>query len=211
MQAEPRPQPTPAPLAAPAPVAPAPRSGATVGGQPEDPAAARGYVLGTLPRDAIVGDRSSLPPATSGRAQTAGTPAIAAPPRNAGPKLRYDAALAMLQAGDLANAQQEFTGFIQDYPDDPLAPNAAYWLGETHYVQKDYPTAAALFARNYQTYGADASKAPDNLLKLGKSLAALGDNDKACQTYAELEKRYPNAAAPIRQELARSRTASSCR
>ena len=40
-----------------------------------------------------------------------------------------------------------------------------------YYVRKDYPAAAAAFARNYRTYGKDGAKAPDNLLKLGMSLA----------------------------------------
>ena len=210
----PRTVPAPAPQGA-APVAPAPavRGAADV---PPDAAAARGYVLGTLPREALMREpergqpdssRSPVPPP----AQVARAPSVTAAPRSAGPRVRYEAALEMLQAGDLGAAQQEFTSFVDDYPDDPLAPNAAYWLAETHYVQRDYQTAAALFARNYRTYGENAAKAPDNLLKLGMSLALAGDADRACQTYGELERRHANAPAPIRQELARAKAASSCR
>ena len=67
-----------------------------------------------------------------------------------------------------------------------------------------------MFARNYRTYGQDAPRAPDNLLKLGMALAAMGDRDKACQTFAELGKRHPNASAPIRQALSREKTAAGC-
>ena len=58
--------------------------------------------------------------------------------------------------------------------------------------------------------GQEAPRAADNLLKLGMSLAAMGERDKACQTFAELAKRHPNASAPIRQALSRERTAAGC-
>lgn len=127
-----------------------------------------------------------------------------------GSKARYDQALALLQGGDWQGAQQVFESFLESWPEDALAPNAAYWLGETHYIRRDFEGAAARFARNYQTYGGDAPKAADNLLKLGMSLGALGDVDKACQTFAELDKRHPNAPAAITQALARERAAAGC-
>ena len=42
----------------------------------------------------------------------------------------------------------------------PRAPTASYWLGETYFFRKEYPTAASVFARNYRTYGQDAPRAP---------------------------------------------------
>ena len=122
----------------------------------------------------------------------------------------YKGALDLLQAGNWADAEQSFTSFVKDYPDDARAPTASYWLGETYFFRKDYPTAASVFARNYRTYGQDAPRAPDNLLKLGMSLAAMGDRDKACQTFGELAKRHPNAPAPIQQALSREKTAAGC-
>ena len=87
-------------------------------------------------------------------------------------------------------------GVRRQEPEGPAGANAAYWLGETYYVSKDYPNAAAVFARNYRTYGADSHKSPDNLLKLGMSLAALGQKDKACVAFAELTKRHPERPDP---------------
>ncbi|MDX6750994.1 tol-pal system protein YbgF [Geminicoccaceae bacterium 1502E] len=127
-----------------------------------------------------------------------------------GAQARYDQALTLLQTGNWQGAEQIFQSFLADYPEDRLAPNASYWLGETYYFSKDYQKAAATFARNYQAYGGEATKAPDNLLKLGMSLNALGDKEKACQTYSELDKRHPGAPAAIKQALVRERAAAGC-
>ena len=122
----------------------------------------------------------------------------------------YRQALDQLQAGSWGEAEQSFDTFVKSYPDDPRASTASYWVGETYLFRKDYTTAASVFARNYRTYGENAPRAPDNLLKLGMALAAMGDRDKACQTFGELGKRHPNASAPIRQALSREQTAAGC-
>ena len=116
----------------------------------------------------------------------------------------------LLRAGDYPGAQSGLQLFLDLNPNNALAPNAAYWLAETHYVRKDYPAAAAAFARNYRLYGKDDTKAPDNLLKLGMSLQALQETDKACRTYAELAEEFPNAPAHIQQALARERAHAAC-
>ncbi|MFO1067706.1 MAG: tol-pal system protein YbgF [Geminicoccaceae bacterium] len=215
----PRAEAPPAPaveVAPPAAVAPQPRPAtAAEGGPPveptarppvsdEDAAAQRGYVLGTLPGDALRGETGD-----------GGVPAEppqqqAALPRAAGPKAAYDAAVDLLQAGDFTGARGAFDAFMSDYPKDPLVPSAAYWLAETHYVQRDFSTAAALFARNFQTYGQGAPKAADNLLRMAMALGQLGEKAQACQTYDELDRRFPNAAAPIKQAAARGRASAGC-
>lgn len=163
-----------------------------------DAAARQGYVLGTVPQGAL---RVPPPPAAT-------TPPAAL--QADGADAEYKHALDLLQAGKWADAEQAFTSFVQDYPSDSRAPTASYWRGETYFFRKDYATAAATFAGNYRAYGDAAPRAPDNLLKLGMALAAMGDRDKACQTFAELTKRHPNAPAPIRQALSREKSASGC-
>ncbi len=166
-----------------------------------DDAARQGYVLGTIPQDALQDQpapRSPATPAPQARLAPQGADGV------------YRQALDDLQAGGWAAAERSFDTFVKSYPDDPRASTASYWIGETYLFRKDYPTAASVFARNYRTYGEEAPRAADNLLKLGMALAAMGDRDRACQTFAELAKRHPNASAPIRQALARERTASGC-
>jgi tol-pal system protein YbgF len=197
--------PAQAQTAAPEPLRPSSRAAPS----PQDDAAAqRGYVLGTLPREAIMGGGSGA--GATPRAVAPEPQRQAALPRPDTPRGRYDAALALLQDGDFGSAQDEFRDFLADYADDPLAPSAAYWLGETHYVQRDFANAAAQFAKNFQTYGDSAPKAPDNLLKMGMSLGQLGQRQEACRVFDELASRFPNAAPPIKQAAARGRAGAGC-
>jgi TolA-binding protein len=69
-------------------------------------------------------------------------------------------------------------------------------LGETYYVRKQYTDAAIIFSDGYERFP-EGSKAPDNLLKLGKSLAAVGEIAAACKTYSELLRQFPNANTRI--------------
>jgi tol-pal system protein YbgF len=173
-----------------------------------DQSARQGYVLGTIPEDALRGQAAVRAPALP--APTPGGVGDQARLVTPGADASYKNALDLLQAGNWPAAEQQFTTFVKDYPDDARAPTAAYWLGETYFFRKEYPTAASVFARNYRTYGQEAPRAADNLLKLGMSLAAMGDRNKACQTFGELGKRHPTAPAPIKQALAREKSAAGC-
>jgi tol-pal system protein YbgF len=139
-------------------------------------------------------------------------PAAATPPPSTGlpAQRQYDSAMELLRAGDYPNAEQGLALFLDLNPDHPLASNAAYWMAETQYVRKNYAAAASNFARNYRTYGREAPKAPDNLLKLGMALYGLGEAEKACLSYAELAQAFPNAPAHIAQALERESTRAGC-
>jgi tol-pal system protein YbgF len=156
--------------------------------------------LGSVPQSAL----SDLPRPEPG--------SIAPPPQitSLPPQQQYDSAMQLLRAGDYAGAEGGLQLFLELNPDHALAPNAAYWLAETHYVRKNYAAAAAAFARNYRVYGKDDTKAPDNLLKLGMSLGSLQETDKACRTYDELATEFPNAPAHIQQAMVRERTRADC-
>ena len=125
------------------------------------------------------------------------------------PEEQYKYAFGLLSQANYGEAELALRGFVDQNPDDTLAGNAKYWLGETFYVRQDYQQAAVTFAEAYQEYP-DSGKAPDNLLKLGMSLSALGSQDDACGTFAELLKRYPQAAATVLQRAKRERQRLSC-
>lgn len=104
----------------------------------------------------------------------------------------YQTAYGYLLQQDYGAAQVAFKEFLERYPKTPLAGNAQYWLGETHYVRGAYKNAAVAFLKGYETYG-DGNKGADSLLKLGMSLGKLRQNSAACSSLGELAKRYRNA------------------
>ncbi len=154
---------------------------------------------------------ATAPPAAPAAAGERDRPALDPQAAFAGaPEERYRLALDLLEAGRFDEAAQVLEGFLEDFPDHPKAPDAAFWLAETHFFRQDYATAAQLYARNYRRFGPKAPRAAETLLKLGMALAAIGERERACRTFAELEKRHPRAPVHIRQALARERAANRC-
>ena len=105
---------------------------------------------------------------------------------------QYAYAFGQLKARNYDQAEYALRAFVDLHPDNPLAGNAMYWMGETYYVRKQYSEAARIFLDAYQRFP-KGNKAPDNLFKLAKSLSQIGENKPACTTYAELIKTFPSA------------------
>ncbi len=126
----------------------------------------------------------------------AGVTTVPPPPEGASPQEQYDYAYDYLKNRQYERGRLAMETFMDRNPDHDMADNAAYWIGETHYVERAYKEAAKAFLDGYRRYP-NADKAPDNLLKLGKSLAALGETDSACKTYAKLLETYPGARPGI--------------
>jgi tol-pal system protein YbgF len=160
---------------------------------------------------------SSSEPGSSGTSPTASAPAVAprgvemaelAPVGN--PKQLYEAAYGYLLQQDYGNAQAGFSDFLKRYPQDSLAPNALYWLGETHYVQRKYVDAAEAFDLVTASF-ASSSKAPDAQLKRAMSLAQLGKKKEACGALSVLASKFPGAAPHVKSKAASERSRIACR
>lgn len=167
--------------------------------QPLDTSQPTGLIATPTPADA----QDLLRASPSSVSPTAGT-------QPQSPEQVYEAAYDLLRRGQVDESEQAFRAFLADHPDNPLAGNAQYWLGESYYVRQDYPRAAQAFLTGYQDYG-DSNKAPDSLLKLGITLAALGQQADACAAFDELDSRYPDAEDRIKQRLSSERTRLDCR
>lgn len=137
--------------------------------------------------------------------QSSNTPA-GTPPN---PRDLYDDALDKLRQGAYGEAQMQLASFLQFFPKHNLAGNAQYWLGETHYVQRDFKAAAAAFLRGYTDY-AESRKAPDSLLKLGMTLIMMGEKSTGCDAFAELASRFPDASQPVIQRAEIERQRADC-
>jgi tol-pal system protein YbgF len=88
-------------------------------------------------------------------------------------------------------------------------PDAQYWLGESLYQQQRYRDAAESFLAVSTKYDR-SGKAPDSLLRLGQSLAALNKRDAACATLAEVGHKYPKASAGVKRTVAQEQKRVHC-
>ena len=114
----------------------------------------------------------------------------------------------LLRAGDYAGAEGGLQLFLELNPEHALAPNAATG-SRRRTTCAELRGGCRAFARNYRVYGKDDTKAPDNLLKLGMSLQGLQETEKACRTFAELAKEFPNAPRTSSKRL-RERERAAC-
>ena len=151
-------------------------------------------------------------------AATAAAPAPAAeeaPPPPAGADQRAAAADAFAQArqlmlsGDYDGAETAFSGFVTAYPDDPKTPEARYWWGKTLSVRGAHANAASAYIGAIRGWP-KTGWAPDAVVELSRSLIALKKPADACQTLAELGRRYPKAPAPVMARAAAARTQAKC-
>ena len=121
----------------------------------------------------------------------------------------YKAAYGHVLSGDYGIAEQEFRQYIETYPSSARAADANFWLGEALYSQGKYNDAAKTFLNAHQKYGT-SEKAPEMLLKLGMSLAALDNKDTACATLHEVTKRYPKASKAVAAKVASEEKRLAC-
>ena len=133
----------------------------------------------------------------------------ATPSAAAGADQMYSDALKKLQDGDYPGAERGFKAFLQGNPKHQLAGNAQYWLGETYYARRDYQNAMTAFAEGYKVYKA-SPKGPDNLLKLGVTLAVLGRKPDACAVFAKFNQDYPRATDLQKRRVEQERQKNGC-
>jgi tol-pal system protein YbgF len=136
-----------------------------------------------------------------------GFPPPPAPP--ADPAVAFKQAKDLLLGGDYGNAEQAFSAYVTNYPDNARTPEARYWLGETLFVREAYTDAAGAYIGAIRGWP-QTTWAPDATLKLARSMVALKKTADACRTLDELTKRYPKAPANVTARAASTRTAAKC-
>lgn len=175
---------------------PADTASPTTGAKPKDLGTLSGNDLSTL-------KATAPPPSSASVSQTALLPA------DGSVEEQYKAAFDHLVKHDLPTAEAAFKAFLEAHPDDPLAGNAQYWLGETYYARERYEEAAVAFLGGYQSYP-KSPKAADNLLKLGMALARIDRKEEACTTFAKLNEDFPKAPTNIKRRLINETKALNC-
>ncbi len=114
----------------------------------------------------------------------------------------YEAALNLFKTNKLKDAASAFEAFGKNHPDSTLAPNAQYWLGNTHYAQRDCKKSIDAHKAMVAKWPQHA-KAPDSLVGIATCQQELGDAKGARATLETVLAKYPSspAAATAKQRL----------
>ena len=130
-------------------------------------------------------------------------------PPSATPKDEFDLGIGYMQRKDYALAEETMRNFAQKYPSDPLIADSQYWLGESFFQRQLYRDAAESFLAVTTKFDKSA-KAPDALLRLGQSLAALKEKEAACAALGEVTRKYPRASSGVKQAVDREQKRVKC-
>jgi len=86
----------------------------------------------------------------------------------------YQSAYRDYQRGNYDLARSGFEQFLAQVPDSDLADNAAYWIGECYFAQKNHREAIARFDQVINDYP-NSDKVPSALLKKGFAYIEMGE------------------------------------
>ncbi len=150
---------------------------------------------------------STLPGADQGINQTPDSQQQTAALDNPGDL--YQSAYGHVLTGDYSKAENEFRSYLEAFPKGEKAADASFWMGEAQYSQGKFNDSAKTFLNAHQAYS-KSPKAPEMLLKLGMSLAALDNKDTACATLREVNKRYPKASQAVKTKVASEQGRLAC-
>ena len=182
---------------------------ALAGNPPDEPPPSNGVPAAATQPAAAAPQPGQLPPVMAPRNTGAAGTQLATLPPSASPKDEYDLAYGYVLRKDYALAAQAFGDFMAKHPNDKMLPNAQYWLGESQYQQQRYREAAESFLAVSTKFGR-SGKAPEALLRLGQSLAALHQKEAACATLAEVGRKYPKASPAVKRDVVQEQKRGHC-
>jgi len=153
--------------------------------------------------DAGLTAASTAPPAVSPSPTTAVAPPVVTTPAGESAPELYDRALNKIrEEQDFTAGRELMEAFLKRYPENDLAVNAAYWIGETYYAEKNYEQAILKFEEIIQKYG-DHPKVASAMLKQALAFESTGDQATARLLLQRVIERYPlsDEAGKAKQKL----------
>ena len=137
----------------------------------------------------------TIAPVEASSSPAAGPPA--SPVAGTGADGTFDAAAAYASARDqhrerrFDEAVAAFSEILERAPDNDLADNARYWIGEARYLQRRFRPALAEFTKVLAYPYTE--KADDAQLMIARSYLALGESDQAMAAFRKLLQNYPGS------------------
>jgi tol-pal system protein YbgF len=136
--------------------------------------------------------------------QPGGSGASTAPAANMAPPLEdtFQAGVRDFNSAKYNVAQGEFQDIIQYYPNDDMAGQAQFYLGEIAYRQQDYSNAVKAYNSVMEGFP-NSNKAPAAQLHKGLSLLAMNRRNPGIEELRALIRKHPQApeAAQARAKL----------
>ncbi len=158
-------------------------------------------------QNGAAGPQAPAMPASQGP----GGNAALAPPVNGAPAMQttapplqqlYQSAVRDYNSAKYEVADSEFGDVLHYYPQDELAGNAQFYMGEIAYRQGKYPQAVKNYDAVLEKFPGNP-KAPAAQLRKGESLMAIQQREAGAQELRSLIQRYPQSpeAAEARSKL----------
>lgn len=108
------------------------------------------------------------------------------------PDALYMKALETFKSGDMPSAREQFTKFLEQNPQHDLAANAHYWIGETHYSEKNYESAILAYQEVIKNYPGK-EKVAAAMLKQAMTFRDINDAKSAKYVLKKLVEGFPKS------------------
>lgn len=129
-------------------------------------------------------------------------PAPAAPVVAGGsPQRLYNTAWADYASGQWALAITGFEAYVSTYPRSEMTDDAAFYIGETYFLQGDFQGAVEAYEQVVMNYP-NGDKVPEAAYKRGLAFDRLGEPDRARESFDLVVTNYPDSRmAALAQQL----------
>ena len=108
----------------------------------------------------------------------------------------FNAGVAAFNRGSITTARRAFQQFLQDYPTDPLAPEAYFYLADLLYQENRLEEAIQAFLRVRELFPA-SRRVPDALYRVGVIYIDLEQLDNAREYLRTVITSYPDSDAAV--------------
>lgn len=116
------------------------------------------------------------------------------------PDASYNKGLETFKAGDMPAARDLLTKFIEQFPQHELVANAHYWIGETHYNEKNYEPAILAYQEVIKNFPGK-EKVTAAMLKQAMAFNAIKDIKSARYVLKNLIENYPKSEEARRAKV----------
>ncbi len=111
-------------------------------------------------------------------------------------KRDFEAAFALFRKPDFVASQAAFGDFLRRYPQSGYNPSALFWMGNSQYALRDYPSAVNNF-RGMIATAPDHPKASEAALSIANCQIEMKDTLAARKTLSDLITVYPRSEAAL--------------